>query len=139
MSDHMMRKKFMFCEVLRNLRLFPFKLQLQASNPFMSLIRTVQPQVVRPQNRVAQASIGTRHQSVDDIVRNQLSYAKICEEQSAIFRQHVEEFTKEYALYTQSANVAKPGLNWKPSPNDRDAYIEEMERRCRVVPHSMAE
>jgi hypothetical protein len=95
--------------------------------------------VVRPQYQVAQAAIGTRRQTVDDIVRSQAYYVKVCEEQSGMFRQHIEEFTKEYALYTQSTDVAKPGQKWEPSSSDQDAYIEEMERRCRMVPSSMAE
>jgi hypothetical protein len=68
------------------------------------------------QNQVAQASTGTCHQSVDDIVHNQLYYAKICEEQSAIFRQHVEEFTKEYASTRNRLMLQGPITNGNHRP-----------------------
>ena len=77
--------------------------------------------------------------TVDEIVHDQAFYIKLCEEQSVVFRQNVEEFTKEYALYTQSADVAKPGQKWEPAPCDRDAFVTEMKRRCQEVPHSIAE
>ena len=77
--------------------------------------------------------------TVDEIVHDQALYVKLCEEQSVVFRQNVEEFTKEYALYTQSADVAKPGQKWEPDACDRDAFVAEMKRRCQEVPHSIAE
>ncbi|KAK2465899.1 hypothetical protein APHAL10511_001540 [Amanita phalloides] len=64
--------------------------------------------------------------TVDEIVYDQARYVKLCEEQSVIFRQNVEEFTKEYTLYTQSADVAKSGQNWEPAACDRDAFVAEM-------------
>lgn len=75
----------------------------------------------------------------DEIVDNQVFYIKLCEEQSVVFKQNVEEFKKEYALYGQSADVVKPGQNWQPAPCDQDAFIAEMERRCQEVPNSIAE
>lgn len=77
--------------------------------------------------------------TVDEIVHDQAFYVKLCEEQTAIFRQNVEEFTKEYALYSQSADIAKPGQKWEPAACDRDAFVTEMKRRCQEVPHSIAE
>ena len=77
--------------------------------------------------------------TVDAIVHDQAFYVNICEEQSAVFRQHVEEFTNEYALYSQSADVVKPGQNWQPAAGDRDTYVAEMKRRCQEVPKSIAE
>ena|SRR6266481_6739268 len=84
-------------------------------------------------------SVIHRPPTVDAIVHDQAFYVNICEEQSAVFRQHVEEFTKEYALYSQSADIVKPGQNWQPAPGDRDAYVAEMKRRCQEVPKSIAE
>jgi hypothetical protein len=52
--------------------------------------------------------------TVDEIVRDQVFYTKLCEEQSVVFRQNVEEFTNEYDLYKQSVEVIKPGQNWQP-------------------------
>jgi hypothetical protein len=77
--------------------------------------------------------------SVGDIIRDQVFYAKLCEEQSVVFRQNVEEFNKEYDLYKQSADIAKPGQNWQPTPRDRDALVAEMQRRCERVRESIAE
>jgi hypothetical protein len=77
--------------------------------------------------------------NVDAIASNITYYSSICEEQSAVFREHVEEFTREYALYMQSADVVKPGQSWEPNLNDRDAFVAEMEKRCNVVPQSIAE
>jgi len=79
--------------------------------------------------------------TVDEIVRDQVFYAKLCEEQSVVFRQNIEEFTKEYDLYKQSAGVVKPGQNWQPAlqDRDRDAFVAEMQRRCEKVPESIAE
>jgi hypothetical protein len=81
----------------------------------------------------------TRIPPVDEIVHDQALYVKLCEEQSVVFRQNVEEFTKEYALYLQSSDVVKPGQNWKPVACDRDAFVAEMKRRCQKVPNSIAE
>jgi len=77
--------------------------------------------------------------SVDEIIRDQVYYMKLCEEQSEVFRQNVEEFTREYDLYKQSADVVQPGQNWQPAPHDRDAFVAEMQRRCEKVPESIAE
>src|SRR4051794_33400333 len=74
--------------------------------------------------QTAQVAI-PRRPTVDTIVGNLASYVRICEEQSAVFRAHTEEFKKEYALYTESADLAKPGQTWKPTLGDRDAYIAE--------------
>lgn len=74
--------------------------------------------------------------TVDEVAHDQAFYIKLCEEQSVVFRQNVEEFTREYALY---ADVAKPGQNWEPAACDRDAFVTEMKRRCQEVPHSIAE
>jgi hypothetical protein len=93
------------------------------------------PEVSIPQAQAAQPIIP----SVEELVQDQTFYIKLCEEQSAVFRQNVEEFTRQYNLYTQSAEVAKPGQNWKPAPCDRDAFITEMKRRCLEVPKSIAE
>lgn len=92
-------------------------------------------QTTRSAKREAEVTIPT----VDEIVHDQAFYIKLCEEQSVVFRQNVEEFTKEYVLYTQSAEVAKPGQNWQPAACDRDAFVAEMKGRCREVPHSIAE
>jgi hypothetical protein len=89
--------------------------------------------------RRQQTQVVDWNQSVDDIVHNQVHYVNICEEQSAIFRQNVDEFTKEYALYLESPDVAKPGQQWQPTLGDRNAYIEEMKSRCRIVPRTIAE
>lgn len=43
------------------------------------------------------------------------------DEQSVVFRQNVDEFKKEYVLYSKSAAVAKRGQKWKP----RCAFVEE--------------
>ena len=45
------------------------------------------------------------------IVQNTTYY--ICEEQSVVFRQHVEETTREYHLYAQSTDVLKA----QPAPS----------------------
>ena len=92
----------------------------------------------RSQQRAAQLAI-YKGPTVDGIANNISRYVNICEEQSAYFRQHTAEFTREYTLYLQSAAVAQPGQNWKPALGDRDAYIAEMESRCKVVPQTMAE
>ena len=84
-------------------------------------------------------SITHQPTNVNTIVHDLAFYVNICEEQSAVFRQHVEEFTNEYALYSQSADVVKPGQNWEPAAGDQDAYIAEMKRRCQEVPKSIAE
>jgi hypothetical protein len=54
----------------------------------------------------------------DVIIHNQVFYMNICKEQSVVFRQHMEEFTKEYTLYLQSADIVKPGQNWQPAAED---------------------
>jgi hypothetical protein len=103
------------------------------------------PEVAISQSEAAPAVIQTERApeivvpTVDEIVHDQAFCVKLCEEQSVVFRQNVEEFTKEYALYTQSADVVKPGQNWEPAPRDRDAFVDEMKRRCREVPNSIAE
>jgi hypothetical protein len=97
----------------------------QAATTQSDATRTVTPSIVIP--------------TVDEIVHDQAFYVKICDEQSVVFRQNVEEFKKEYALYTQSTDVAKSGQNWMPSPADRDAFVAEMKRRCQEVPRSIAE
>lgn len=75
--------------------------------------------------------------TVDEIVCDQATYVKICDEQSVVFRQNVEEFTKEYDLYSKSADVVKPGQNWKPADRDRDAFVAEMKRRSHILSPSM--
>ena len=91
--------------------------------------------VVASQSKTAQATIPT----VDEIVHDQVFYAKLCEEQSAVFRQNIAESDNEFALYAQSAGVVKPGQNWKPAACDRDAFVAEMKKRCQEVPNSIAE
>jgi hypothetical protein len=91
------------------------------------------PEVTIPQSEAAIIP------TVNEIVHDQVFYIKLCEEQSVVFRQNVEEFTREYDLYTQSANVAKPGQKWQPAACDQDAFVAEMKRRCQEVPHSIAE
>lgn len=92
----------------------------------------------RAETEMAQAALHPPP-TIDAIVHDHVFYANVCEEQSTVFREHVEEFTKEYALYSQSADAVKSGQDWKPSPADRDAYIAEMARRCQIVPESIAE
>jgi hypothetical protein len=90
-------------------------------------------------NSISQAENNVPPPSVDEIIRDQVFYMKLCEEQSVVFRQNVEEFTKEYDHYKQSAEVVQPGQNWRPTPRDRDAFVAEMQRRCEKVPESIAE
>ena len=71
--------------------------------------------------------------TVDDIVKYTTYYENICEEQLAVLRQHLEESKKEFALYSRCHQT------WKAAPGYRDAYIAEMERRCEIVPQTIAE
>jgi hypothetical protein len=99
---------------------------------------THQPAVVPLQAVAHPATI--QHPSIDAIVDNITTYARICEAQSVIFREHVEETTREFALFAQSRDVARPGQRWMPAPGDeRDAFVREMERRCGMVPRTIAE
>jgi ethanolamine utilization cobalamin adenosyltransferase len=77
--------------------------------------------------------------TVKELMQDQSFYIRLCEEQSEVFRQNIEEFTREYNIYTKSAEVAKPSQNWQPAPQDRDKFIAEMKRRCQEVPKSIAE
>jgi hypothetical protein len=62
-----------------------------------------------PQREVAETVVIHRPPTVEVIVDDQAFYVNVCEEQSAVFRQNVEEFTKEYTLYSQSADVVRTG------------------------------
>ena len=94
-------------------------------------------EVTISQGEAGQATIPT----VDEIVHDQLFYAKLSQEQSDVFRQNVLESDKEFALYEQSAEVVKRGqnVNWMPAVCDQDAFMAEMKKRCLEVPNSIAE
>ena len=93
------------------------------------------PKTIIPQSEAAQIAVPT----VDELVHDQQLYVNVCEEQSAVFRQNVQEFTEAYIRYSQSADVAQPGQNWQPAACDRDAFVAEMKKRCQEVPNSIAE
>jgi hypothetical protein len=92
-----------------------------------------------PEVAVCQSNVAIRIPSVDEIVQDQAHYVNICDEQSAVFREHVQEFKEAYAVYSKSADIAKRGQKWEPADCDRDAFVAEMKRRCEVVPTSIAE
>ena len=116
------------------LALWPLSLIISIT-PMASILEVPTPEVSTPGPQAAQATIPT----VEELVDDQSFYIQLCEEQSEVFRQNSEEFTREYNIYTQSAEVAKPGQNWQPTPQDRDAFVAEMKRRCQQVPQSIAE
>jgi len=93
------------------------------------------PETAIPQSKAAQIVVPT----VDELVRDQVFYVNVCEEQSAVFRQNVSEFKEAYDRYAQSTDVARPGQNWQPAACDRDAFVAEMKMRCQAVPNSIAE
>ena len=78
--------------------------------------------------------------TVEEIIANQIYYSGVCEEQSEIFRSNPEEYQKAYDIYVQTEDVAgKPGQTWMPSDTNRDAYILEMQERCKITPTSIYE
>lgn len=118
------------------LALWPLSLIL--SILWVTLMATI-PDISTPGPQAAQATIPTVP-TVEELVQDQSFYIKLCEEQLEVFGQNSEEFTREYNLYiTQLAKVAKPGQNWHLAPQDQDAFIAEMKRRCQEVPQSIAE
>ena len=92
------------------------------------------PETIILQSEAAQIVVPT----VDELAHDQAFYVNVCEEQPAVFRQNVQEFTEVYARYTQSADV-QPGQNWQPAACDLDAFVAEMKKRCRRWPNSIAE
>jgi hypothetical protein len=97
--------------------------------------------IAQNQSDIPAETTAIRVPTVDEIVNEQATYTKLCEEQSAVFRENVEEFKREFTLYRESGNVVKSGDsgNWQPAARDRDAFVAEMRRRCQQVPNSIAE
>jgi hypothetical protein len=75
----------------------------------------------------------------EEIVVIQTYYINVCEEQSEVFRTDPEECQRAYNSYARTEDVAKAGQSWMPSDIDRDAYIFEMEGRCKTKPTSFYE
>jgi hypothetical protein len=77
--------------------------------------------------------------TVEEIAAIRKHYLNICEEQSEVFRTDLSECLRAFESYVETDGVAKAGQSWMPSDTDRNAYILEMEERCKLTPTSFDE
>lgn len=56
-------------------------------------------------------------------------YVKLCDEQSAVYRQNVKEFKIQHVLCSQSADIARLGQDssqdWELAPCNRDTFVTD--------------